>query len=55
MDKIVLRYCKTLDHKNRVLIPADMIRQLKCKEFYVELLEDKTIRLIPKEKEKKGE
>lgn len=55
MDKVVLRYFKVLDKKNRVLIPKAITNIIKDTRFYVELLEDGTIKLIPQKKEKKGE
>nr|DAQ91828.1 MAG TPA: MraZ protein [Caudoviricetes sp.] len=44
---IILRFFKKLDEKNRVLIPSAIIKKVKSKEYYIELLDDNTIRLIP--------
>lgn len=46
-DKIVLRYYKKVDKKNRILIPVSVLKIIKCKEFYIELRESGNIVLIP--------
>ena len=50
-----LRYYKKIDNKNRMLIPSNIMKELKTKEFYLEYYEDGTIKLIPKKKGQKNE
>lgn len=50
MEKLVLRYLKVLDKKNRVLIPKAILNIVKKTKFYVELYEDGTIKLVPRDK-----
>jgi hypothetical protein len=48
--KVLFRFFKRADkEKNRIIIPKFLIDKYG-REFYLEYLEDETIRLVPKEK-----
>lgn len=48
--EVMLRFIKSLDSKNRILIPNYITKIQKSKEFYVELHKNGNIVLIPTEK-----
>lgn len=45
--KLIIRIMKKLDNKNRILLPKIILENIKSNEFYIELFNDGSIKLIP--------
>ena len=52
MENVLLRYQKKADQNCKILIPKKIIEKLQTNEFYIDLLDNNTIRLIPIKKGK---
>lgn len=50
--KVILRYFKKTTKVGNIAIPKQILNIIGTNSFYVELLEDKTIRLVPVNKRK---
>lgn len=46
-NKLVVRFMKQADGTNRLVLPKVVIDYIKTRDFYLELYEDGTIKLIP--------
>lgn len=44
---LIIRIMKKLDNKNRILLPKIILENIKSNEFYIELFNDGSIKLIP--------
>lgn len=47
MEKIIIKTIGKVDNKNRLVIPANIMNFIKCKEFSIEFLNNNNIVLKP--------